>query len=352
MKNNHKYKRSLIASLIALSMTVSLPVWAASPEDGKSNENDSSGISMLDSLIGVNGQVIGSNQGQVAGIGAIAGNGNNNTAVGIGVQVGDGFQGKVSGIGAIAGNGNNNTAVGIGVLGGGQFSIGDNMSGQDAKNSTGSYNRVIGTGAQAGNGNNNTALGTGSFAGGGNGLSSLNTAIGAGAQATMGNSVALGANSVTDRPNSVSVGGPLAGDRQITNVAPGYYDTDGVNMSQLRRVDDRVDRVGATAFAFSALAPLPYDSKEPTQYSAGIGTYNGTSAVAVGVYHYTRPDVMLNLAFGMSSSGWEKAARFGISWRTGGAKNKEIAPAIETKPQENSILDRVKKILDDSENQD
>ena len=364
MRINDKYKLSFITSLIVLSMSISVPGWASSDveidQTAQSSDGKISELVVNDSLVGADGEVL-SGQDQVTGIGAIAGNGNNNTAVGIGVQISGKIQGTVSGTGAVAGNGNNNTAVGIGVQINdsnqkprpsieGQFSSGDNLAiGYGAKNGTGSANKVIGSGAQAGNGDNNTALGTGSFAGGGNNsLSNLNTAIGAGAQAAMGNSVALGANSIADRPNSVSVGGPIAGDRQITNVAAGYYDTDAVNMSQLRGMDSKVNRVGATAFAFSALAPLPYDPKEPTQYSAGIGTYNGTSAVAIGIYHYTRPDVMINAAIGMSNDGWEKSARFGISWKTGGSKHKEITPAVPTYSKGN-IVERVKTIIADDE---
>ena len=58
------------------------------------------------------------------------------------------------------------------------------------------------------------------------------TALGAFAVASAENSVALGAISEADRPNSVSLG--FAGfERQITNLAAGTEDTDGVNVAQL-----------------------------------------------------------------------------------------------------------------------
>src|SRR5690606_29258413 len=56
-----------------------------------------------------------------------------------------------------------------------------------------------------------------------------------GAYAAAENSVALGAGSVADRANSVSVG-EVGGERQITNVAAGTEGTDAVNLDQLNAV--------------------------------------------------------------------------------------------------------------------
>ncbi|MDY0957010.1 YadA-like family protein, partial [Stenotrophomonas rhizophila] len=53
------------------------------------------------------------------------------------------------------------------------------------------------------------------------------------------NAVAIGANSVADRENSVSVGA-AGNERVITNVAAGTADTDAVNVAQLNTVDARV----------------------------------------------------------------------------------------------------------------
>ena len=289
-------------------------------------------------------QVVTGANNIINGTGAMAGSGNQNTAVGTSIQVVNGNSNVVDGFGALSVAGDGNTAIGVNaqvINGNGNKSIGFG-----AQAGGGNYNTAIGRGTHAVYGDQNTAIGSGAYAGGNKAaISQSNTAIGFGAQATTGDSVALGAYSVADRTSSVSVGSP-GYERQITNVAPGYYDTDAVNMSQLRGVESKVNRVGATSFAFSALAPLSYDPKEPTQYSAGIGTYSGTSAFAVGIYHYTKPDVMVNAAIGMSNDGWEKSARFGISWRTGGPKYKELNPAMPIEVKEN-IAERVKIILSD-----
>jgi autotransporter adhesin len=334
MKRKINNRLSFLAAFTFLAISALVPVCGYAEADTNQSTTTTSSSSAA----------IGGNT--VSSTGASISNGNQNTAVGTSVVITNGSNNEISDIGAFSGVGNGNTAIGFDS----QIIDGNNnkVVGFGAQAGGGNYNTAIGRQTSAINGDGNTAIGSQSYAGGtASSASILNTAIGYGAQATTGNSVALGAYSIADRPNSVSVGS-YGYERQITNVAPGIYDTDAVNMSQLRGVDNKVNRVGATAFAFSALAPLPYDPKEPTQYSAGIGTYNGTGAIAVGVYHYTKPDVMLNAAVGMSNNGWERSARFGISWRTGGPKQKELIPAILPTGKKD-VIDRVKKILDDGE---
>lgn len=270
----------------------------------------------------------------------------------VGAQVvGGGDSLNVVGVGAVVSValGDSNTAVATGI----QINCGSNGTAQNSNAGAGSVvdgvgNNAVGAWTKA-IGYGNTAIGAYATSSGLIG----GTAIGAYSQALANGSVALGAGSVADRPDTVSVGRSSATgqeyDRQITNVAPGYYDTDAVNMSQLRGVDNKVDRVGSVAMAMSGLAPLAYDPKDPTQYSAAYGTYNGTGAVALGVFHYTKPSVMYNAAVAMSNDKWEKSARFGVTWRTGGSKPKAIAPMVETKSQEEGTFEsKIRKILAES----
>ncbi|GAB2886303.1 hypothetical protein GCM10027093_21740 [Paraburkholderia jirisanensis] len=60
-------------------------------------------------------------------------------------------------------------------------------------------------------------------------------AIGGNAQAGAANAVALGANAVADRANTVSVGA-AGNERQLVNVAAGAFDTDAVNIAQLKGI--------------------------------------------------------------------------------------------------------------------
>lgn len=330
-----KWRRQLIGAAVILQLTAGqLGVLAA--EETAPDETP-----VVQQVSGIGAQVIGGQNNNIKGIGAIVTSKNEGT--GIGVQAIGAQNSQITGVGAIAGQGNYNTAVGIGVQiyqGGTAVTETQPAVGYQAVTGNGVGNQAIGAQAAAGDGHFNTALGAYAQAGG----SHLNTAIGAGAMALGGastaigagsaavatNSVAVGAGSVADRSHSVSVGASGA-ERQITNVAPGTAPTDAVNMSQLNNLGSQVDRLGATAFAFTALAPLPYRADEPTQYSVGIGSYNGQQAVAFGIYHYTKEDVLLNAAFGLSSDGFERAGRFGITWRIGGGK-KQPKPAAEILP--------------------
>ena len=374
MDRQKKMKLSLTMLFLLLIMIVSLPAWAnevtgtiqASDPTNDDNTAISNTITNIkngsgntvtnynaviyggnqNTAIGFSVQVVNGSNNEVTGCGGLAGDGDGNVAIGVNAQVVDGDNNKLTNYGAFAGHGSYNTAIGR----------------QGTYAGYGNYNTAIGQHTYAGCGSGNTAIGVNAVAGG----SDINTAIGYGAQAAAGSSVALGAFSKADRPNSVSVGNSDYNyNRQITNVAPGTYDTDAVNVSQLRNVGDqvyhlsnRVDRLGSIAFAFSALAPMAYDPESPTQISAGMGTYNGTTGFAIGVFHYTHPDVMLNAGIAMSSdNGWEKAARFGATWRIGKKHTQEQTPKSDTvtndpvaatQPEDNSVMARTKRILDEA----
>jgi hypothetical protein len=120
---------------------------------------------------------------------------------------------------------------------------------------------------------------------------------------------------VTDRTNA-----DTALDNRITN------ETQRLD-SRIDTLSDRVDKVGALAAAFSALAPMPYDPAGPTQISMGVGTYSGEQAMAIGVYHYVKNDVLLNAGFAISGS--EKMGRAGVTWKIGGPKDKKVSVVSE-----------------------
>jgi trimeric autotransporter adhesin len=130
------------------------------------------------------------------------------------------------------------------------------------------------------------------------------TALGQGAtvSAAATNSVALGAGSQATQANTVSVGS-VGNERTVTNVAPGVNGTDAVNMSQLQAAQDwaqnytdgqtsalnsHIERVGRRANAGTAsaiaMANIP-QAYAPDQGSigAGVGTFRGQTAVAVGM---------------------------------------------------------------------
>ena len=53
-----------------------------------------------------------------------------------------------------------------------------------------------------------------------------------------------------------------------------------------------VRKVGGNAAALAALKPLQYNAGQMTQIMAGVGTYRGQTAGALGVAHYTSQNLM------------------------------------------------------------
>lgn len=161
-----------------------------------------------------------------------------------------------------------------------------------------------------------TALGTSSTV---NAAVTNGVAIGYGASvaasATGGNanspSVALGANSIADRPNTVSVGSP-GNERTISNVAPGVYGTDAVNVNQL-------NGVAQTAYAgvasSTALGMIPQLDRDKTfAVGVGFGNYQNNSAIAVGASARIHENINFKLGVGVSGSNVTYGAGASYQW--------------------------------------
>lgn len=72
---------------------------------------------------------------------------------------------------------------------------------------------------------------------------------------------------------------------------------------RIANVEKEVKHVGASAAALAALKPLQYNPGQTTQIMAGVGTYGGQSAVALGVAHFASQNVMYHagVSFGNGS---------------------------------------------------
>ena len=151
---------------------------------------------------------------------------------------------------------------------------------------------------------------------------------------TNGNGIAIapagGAPSVSLTKDGLNNGG-----NKITNVAPGQAPTDAVNMSQLQgigngqvaainQVATEVERVGAHAAAMAALKPIQYDPLEPTQFMAGVGSYRGQTAAAIGLAHYTNDNTMFNV--GVSVGGNHNMVNAGVTHKFGISAEKKNIP--------------------------
>ena len=154
--------------------------------------------------------------------------------------------------------------------------------------------------------------------------------------------VSFGAPSIAVDPNTgkpmvdangspVMKSGISAGGQVIANVAPGVEDTDAVNVSQLKGVTNAVvnisnhvnglgaqmNRVGAQAAAMAGLRHLQYDPLEPTTIMAGVGTYKGEGALALGIAHYKNESTLFHAGASIGSRGDELMANAGVSWKFG-----------------------------------
>ncbi|WP_375168550.1 YadA-like family protein [Sneathia vaginalis] len=148
-------------------------------------------------------------------------------------------------------------------LGSNAYSIGDNsMTIGSLSLSEGKNSLALGVISYA-KGDNSMAIGTESISEKNNSM-----AIGIGAKANLENSLALGNKSITDYqtdwlvkpgyvpegaislPSSTNVGvisvGSIGQERRVTNVAAGYRDTDAVNVSQLKSVEDKLSAINVS----------------------------------------------------------------------------------------------------------
>lgn len=174
-----------------------------------------------------------------------------------------------------------------------------------------------------------------------NGVSTKITPAGTTVKDAAGNSTTINGGGMTITPAdtaaspvSLTVDGLNNGGNKIHGVAPGTADTDAVNVSQLKasnaglqeavnRVGTETQRVGAHAAAMAALKPIQYDPLEPTQIMAGIGSYRGETAGAIGIAHYRTEDTMFNVGVSLGTS--HNMVNAGVTHKFGGSRERKDA---------------------------
>ena len=124
-----------------------------------------------------------------------------------------------------------------------------------------------------------------------------------------------------DKPTvSLTADGLDNGGNQIHNVAAGTANTDAATVGQVRAaahaLNNRVNEAGAHAAALAAMNPLNYDPLKKSQVMAGVGSYKGNNALALGVAHYANEDTLFNV--GIAVGDGSNMVNAGVTYRFGG----------------------------------
>ena len=148
---------------------------------------------------------------------------------------------------------------------------------------------------------------------------------------TVTSSMTMGGSGITFTPVGTSTTGVRLtgtglnnGGQQLHGVAAGTLDDDAVNVSQLRRVQVKVDNAGSASAALAGLHPLAYDPIAPTQVMAAVGSYGNSTSVALGLAHYTNENTLLHV--GASFGQQDNAVNAGVTYKFGRSAEKKAIP--------------------------
>ena len=130
---------------------------------------------------------------------------------------------------------------------------------------------------------------------------------------------------------SVTKEGIDAGNKTITNVAPGTLDTDAATVGQLKnesgdirneisRLDNSTRKGIAGAAALAALHPMDFNPDDKLQFSAGVGNYRGETAAALGMFY--RPDESVMFSLGGTFGNSDNLVNAGITFSLDGTRNR------------------------------
>lgn len=87
------------------------------------------------------------------------------------------------------------------------------------------------------------------------------------------------------------------------------------NAHQISKLDSKVNKSDAGAAALAALHPLDYDPDNKWNFTAGMGTYHGSNAVALGAFY--RPNENTLFSIGGSMGNGENMMNMGVSLKFG-----------------------------------
>lgn len=139
-----------------------------------------------------------------------------------------------------------------------------------------------------------------------------------------------------------------AGNQQVHGIKAGTANTDAVNVSQLKEVenkitnisniamdgaksytDSEVTKVGAASAALSALHPLEFNKDDKWQFAVGFGNYKNKTATAIGAFYQPNENILLSLGTTLGTN--NNMVNGGATFKFGKHSNKQIA--TDTKVQ-------------------
>ena len=126
------------------------------------------------------------------------------------------------------------------------------------------------------------------------------------------------------------------------------------------KLDSKVNKVGAGAAALAALHPMEFDSDNKLTFAAGVGSYHGASAAAIGAFYRPSEQVMFSIAGNMGNG--ENMVNAGVSFaldrpsktpttkaalvKTVAAQNEQIAALSETVAEQNEKIARLEAMVE------
>lgn len=126
------------------------------------------------------------------------------------------------------------------------------------------------------------------------------------------------------------------------------------------KLDTKVNKVGAGAAALAALHPMEFDSDNKLSFAAGVGSYHGASAAAIGAFYRPSEQVMFSIAGNMGNG--ENMVNAGVSFaldrpsktpttkaalvKTVVAQNEQIAALNETVAEQNEKIARLEAMVE------
>ena len=109
----------------------------------------------------------------------------------------------------------------------------------------------------------------------------------------------------------------------------------------LSELDSRMKKGVAGAAALAALNPLDYDPENKLNFAAGVGSYKGESAAALGMFYRPNENIMFSLggAFGNGENMWNAGITFNLDKPNASTSKAAMARAIKTMAANNEALE-------------